>query len=158
LDATIHLSESTVRSTPIEVLEAASVMQFERVEMRTDSGGAGRYRGGVGIRRDIRFTATSELLSVVKKTRSAPWALEGGQQPEPTQVIAYADSDRARPVSTTRLPVQDGDLVRLLTAGGGGHGDPHQRDPELIRRDVEEGYVSAEAAREIYGWQPDEGV
>lgn len=155
LNATIHLSESTVRSTPIEVLESVSVMRFERVEMRTDSGGAGRHRGGVGIRRDIRFTSASELLAVVKKTRSAPWALEGGHQPDPTQVIAYADSDRARPISTTRLPVVDGDLVRLLTAGGGGHGDPRLRDHQLIQHDVEEGYVSEQAAAEVYGWKPD---
>jgi len=142
-----------VRSTPLEVLEAASGMFFERLEMRADSGGAGQFRGGVGVRRDIRFTCAGEFLSVIKKTRTAPWALQGGCEPEPNQVIAYADSDRAHRVSTKRVPVQAGDRVRLLTAGGGGHGDPSKRDRQAIIDDIREGYVTAQAAAELYGYQ-----
>jgi N-methylhydantoinase B len=151
LDATIHISESTVRSTPIEVLEARSGMLFERLEIRTDSGGAGKHRGGAGLQRDIRFVSEGEFLSVIKKTRSAPWALEGGIEPEPNQVITFPGTDREARVSTKRIPVKPGDLIRLMTAGGGGHGTPADRDPELVKRDVSEGYISAEAAREVYG-------
>lgn len=151
LDATIHLSESTVRSTPLEVLEARSGMLFERLEMRTDSGGAGRQRGGVGIRRDIRFVAPGEFLSVIKKTRTAPWALSGGQESDPNQVIVFPGTDRERRISTERVRVEPGDRVTLLTAGGGGHGDPAGRDPARVRDDVAQGLVSAEAARAVYG-------
>ncbi|HEY0699620.1 MAG TPA: hydantoinase B/oxoprolinase family protein, partial [Micromonospora sp.] len=73
-----HLCQTQARNTPVEVLEARTGMFFERVEIRTDSGGAGRHRGGCGLRRDIRFVMPGEFLSVIKKTKSAPWALAGG--------------------------------------------------------------------------------
>ncbi len=151
LNATIHISESTVRSTPLEVLEARSGMRFERMEIRTDSSGAGRYRGGCGITRDIRFVAEGELLSVIKKTKTRPWALDGGQEPDPNQVIVFPGTEREERVSTKRVPVVPGDLIRIESAGGAGHGDPRDRDPEAVRRDVAEGYVSAEVARDVYG-------
>ncbi|MFF0717700.1 hydantoinase B/oxoprolinase family protein [Micromonospora sp. NPDC003816] len=146
-----HLCQTQARNTPVEVLEARTGMFFERVEIRTDSGGAGRFRGGCGLRRDIRFVSSGEFLSVIKKTRSAPWALAGGLSPEPNQVVVFPGTDREARVSTRRTAVVAGDRVSLLTAGGGGHGDPSLRDPEAVRRDVAEGYVSADAARETYG-------
>jgi N-methylhydantoinase B len=151
MHASIHLSESTVRSTPIEVLEARSGMFFERVEIRRDSAGAGRFRGGCGVQRDIRFRSHGEFLSVIKKTKTRPWALDGGHEPDASQVIVFPGTDREHRVSTRRVAVSPGDRVTLLTAGGGGHGDPRQRKPEAVRRDVAEGYVSPEAARRIYG-------
>ncbi|MEU8204666.1 hydantoinase B/oxoprolinase family protein [Streptosporangium sp. NPDC049046] len=151
MNAATHVSGSTGRITPIEVLEARTGMFFERVEMREDSGGAGRFRGGVGLRRDIRFVVPGEFLSVIKKTRSRPWALEGGLEPEPNQVVVFPGTEREHRVSTKRTRVEVGDRITLLTAGGGGHGDPRDRDPDLVRRDVAEGYVSPEAARETYG-------
>ncbi|MFV2086294.1 hydantoinase B/oxoprolinase family protein [Micromonospora sp. LOL_021] len=156
MNAATHVSGSTGRITPIEVLEARTGMFFERVEMRTDSGGAGRHRGGTGLRRDIRFVTPGEFLSVIKKTKSAPWALDGGAQPDPNQVVVHPGTDRERRVSTKRTPVVPGDRVTLLTAGGGGHGDPRRRDPEAVREDVAEGYVSPAAAREVYGIDVDD--
>ncbi|WP_066367413.1 hydantoinase B/oxoprolinase family protein [Herbidospora mongoliensis] len=145
-----HLAQTQARNTPIEVLEAKTGMFFERLEIRTDSGGAGRFRGGPGLRRDIRFVTEGEFLSVIKKTRSRPWALDGGCEPEPNQVIVFPGTDREHRVSTRRTAVSPGDRVTLLTAGGGGHGDPRDRDPQAVRDDVAEGYVSAEAARDLY--------
>jgi N-methylhydantoinase B len=151
MNAATHVSGSTGRITPIEVLEARTGMFFERVELRTDSGGAGRFRGGVGLRRDIRFVTPGEFLSVIKKTRSRPWALAGGQEPEPNQVVVFPGTDREARVSTKRTRVEVGDRVRLLTAGGGGHGAPGERDPEAVREDVAEGFVSPAEARDVYG-------
>ena len=132
-------------------MEARTGMVFERVEIRTDSGGAGRHRGGCGLRRDIRFVTEGEFLSVIKKTRTAPWALDGGRQPDPNQVIVFPGTDREARVSTKRTAVRPGDRITLLTAGGGGHGDPARRDPAAVRHDVAEGYVSPDAARDVYG-------
>ncbi len=146
-----HLCQTQARNTPVEVLESKTGMFFERLEIRTDSGGAGRFRGGCGLRRDIRFVTAGEFLTVIKKTKSAPWALAGGSQPEPNQVVVFPGTDREHRVSTRRTAVAVGDRVTLLTAGGGGHGDPRSRDPEAVRRDVAEGYVSARAARDVYG-------
>ena len=146
-----HLCQTQARNTPVEVLEAKTGMFFERVQIRTDSGGPGRFRGGPGLRRDIRFVTDGEFLTVVKKTKSAPWALGGGHESEPTQVVVFPGTDREHRVSTRRTAVRAGDRVRLLTAGGGGHGAVSERDPDTVRQDVQEGYVSAEAARKVYG-------
>ncbi|WP_306205468.1 hydantoinase B/oxoprolinase family protein [Actinoplanes sp. RD1] len=151
MDAATHVSGATGRGTPIEVLEARTGMFMERVEIRTDSGGAGTFRGGCGLRRDIRFVTPGEFLTVIKKTKSAPWALAGGRQPDPNQIVVFPGTDQEHRVSTKRTNVRPGDRVTLLTAGGGGHGDPAARDPEAVRRDVAEGYVSARAARDVYG-------
>ena len=150
IDATIHISESIVRNTPMEVLEARSGMRFERLEILADSGGVGRFRGGCGLRRDIVFDCDGEFLSVIKKTKSRPWALAGGREPAANQVIAFPGTDRERVISTERLVVTTGDRVRLLTAGGGGHGDPAERDPAAIDHDLLEGYLTERGAAE-YG-------
>jgi N-methylhydantoinase B len=121
----------------------------------TDSGGAGRYRGGVGLRRDVRFLGAGEVVTVSKKTTSPPWALDGGRESVPNTLIAYPDTPRERRVSTERIPVEPGDRFRILGAGGGGRGDPHLREPERVREDVIDGFVSPEAARAIYGLAPE---
>jgi N-methylhydantoinase B len=135
-------------------MEAKTTMLFERVEAIADSGGAGRWRGGVGLRRDIRFLGPGELITVAKKTRSRPWALEGGREPEPNTMIAYPDTPREHRLSTRRVPVEAGDRFRVLSAGGGGRGEPHRREPERVREDVFDGFVTPEAARQIYGVDP----
>jgi N-methylhydantoinase B len=150
-DLTIHFSEGVARVTPIEVLEARTTMFFERVEAVTDSGGPGRHRGGVGLRRDIRFLGEGELIAVAKKTRTRPWSLAGGLEPEPNALVVYAGTEREQRVSTKRLPVKPGDTFQVMTAGGGGHGDPRERDSEAVREDVLDGFVSPEAARDVYG-------
>ena len=127
--ATTTPCQTVARNTPMEVLEARSGMRFERLEIRADSGGAGRFRGGCGLRRDIVFDADGEFLSVIKKTKSRPWALAGGGEPDASRVIAFAGSERERPISTERIAVHAGDRVCLLTAGGGGHGDPADPRP-----------------------------
>ncbi|WP_433378714.1 hydantoinase B/oxoprolinase family protein [Actinoplanes sp. CA-142083] len=150
-DAATHVSGATGRGTPIEVMEARTGMFMERVEIRTDSGGPGRFRGGCGLQRDIRFVTPGEFLTVIKKTKTQPWALDGGLQPDPNQIVVFPGTDREHRVSTKRVNVVPGDRITILTAGGGGHGTPADRDPAAVRRDVAEGYVSAEAARDVYG-------
>jgi N-methylhydantoinase B len=150
-DLTIHFSEGVARNTPIEVMEARTTMFFERVEAVTDSGGAGRHRGGVGLRRDIRFLGEGEIITVAKKTKSRPWALDGGHESAPTSIVVYPETPREQRVSTKRLPVLPGDRLSVITAGGGGHGDPSERDPEAIRDDIRDEYISLEAARDVYG-------
>jgi len=146
-----HLCQSVARNTPIEVLESRSGMFFERFEIATDSAGAGKFRGGCGSIREIRFVSPGEFLSVIKKTKTKPWALSGGLEPNSSQVITYPGTDREKYVSTKRISVEINDRIIIKTAGGGGHGDPKQRDPEKVKSDILEGYVSAEKAMEIYG-------
>ncbi len=150
INATNHISGSLVRNTPIEVMEMKTGMFIESLEMRTDSAGAGKYRGGVGIRRDIRFVAPGEFLSVLKKSRTRPWALAGGLEPEPNCMLLFPGSSKEKRVGTKRVQVQPGDAAICLTAGGGGYSDPSERDPARVLEDVLDGYVSTRAASDIY--------
>ena len=126
-------------------------MFFERYELRCDSGGPGKYRGGLGLRRDIRFLSDGEFMTVMKKTKSRPWALAGGQEPDANTVIAFPGTEKEMRMSTRRVPVKAGERVTVLTAGGGGHGSPRERDPVLIAEDLRDGFISEEAARRDYG-------
>lgn len=145
-----------MRNTPVEVLETKTTMFFERVEMRQDSGGEGEFRGGVGIRRDIMFMTDGEFLTVAKKTKTRPWALAGGREPEANAFILFPGTDREKRVGTYRTPVRKGDRALNLTAGGGGYGHPFGRRIERVVEDVRDGYVSRRAAEEVYGVIVDE--
>lgn len=150
-NSTMHLSASIVRNTPIEVLESKTTMLVEQLVLRTDSGGAGHFRGGVGLKRLIRFLGSGEFLSVVKKTRTSPWGLMGGADGETNGFVLFPGTERERSVSTNREVVEPGDCVLVLSGGGGGHGNPHERAVDAIREDIREGYVSASAAERDYG-------
>ena len=103
------------------------------------------------MRRDVRFDGDGELLTVAKKTKTRPWALLGGGEPEPNAMTVFPGTERECRVGTRRTAVRAGDRFSVVTAGGGGHGDPRERRRERVREDVREGYVSAQAASEVYG-------
>ncbi len=147
-----HLSSSIVRNTPVEVLETKTTMLMEKVELRADSGGAGQHRGGLGTDRVIRFLTAGEFLMVMKKSKSPPWAMAGGKESRPNEAIAFPGTAKQRTLRTTRVPVEAGDQVLVRSAGGGGYGDPRQRDPAAIRADIEEGLVTPEGAARDYGF------
>ena len=146
-----HPSTTAVRNTSIEVLEHNSPLFHERLELRQDSGGAGRWRGGLGVCRQVKFLATGEVLSMKKKTKTKPWALRGGHEPETNAMIVWPETDRAHRARMERFAMRPGDRFRNLSAGGGGWGDPLDRPIELVRQDVLDEYVSVEQAERAYG-------
>jgi N-methylhydantoinase B len=83
------------------------------------------------------------LTSAVERTKNAPWGLEGGGEARPNSVeVELPDGTRTRYAKVTRLKVPKGATVHLHTGGGGGYGDPGERDPEAVRRDLRDGYLS----------------
>jgi N-methylhydantoinase B len=144
----VHVHMSNTLNTPAEVLETAYPLRVEGYALRPDSGGAGAFRGGLGIRRDVRVRdhrATFSLLA--DRHRHAPYGLAGGGDGE--RGAALVDGDPVPPKGTHELP--PGTLVSVRTPGGGGYGDPSERDREAVLRDLRLGKVSAERAREVYG-------
>ncbi len=129
-----HLSTTAVRNTSMEVLEHKSPIFHERLELRQNSGGAGRWRGGLGVCRQVKFLATGEVLSMKKKTKTKPWALRGGHEPETNAMIVWPETGSA-----------------TFRGAGGGWGDPLDRPIELVRQDVVDGYVSVKQAGRAYG-------
>ena len=138
-----HPSTSTVRNTPIEVLERQANLFHEGLSLIPDSGGAGRYRGGLGVRRQVRATAETEVISMKKKSRTGGWGLDGGQ-PSSTRnhMVLWPGEKRERTVGLYRAVLREGEQFVNYSAGGAGWGDPAERDPRAVARDLQNGYVS----------------
>jgi N-methylhydantoinase B len=148
----IHHAEAATRFSPVEVWEARNPWLLEKVELAPDSGGAGRHRGGLGVDMFFHVLEDSYATTVVERTKNAPWGLEGGHTGRPNG-IALRRPDGSRHTlkgKNTRLFLPKGSTVELYNGGGGGYGPPSERDPEAIRADVREGYVTEERARRDY--------
>ncbi|UGS34521.1 hydantoinase B/oxoprolinase family protein [Capillimicrobium parvum] len=144
-------------NVPVEVTEAKFPLLVERYELIEDSGGPGRFRGGLGIRTDYRVRSEGAMVScVMSRWRFAPPGLFGGGDGMCSSLVLYADGDRAEnsPMLGGRGVERDC-LISHRVGGGGGFGDPRERDPERVRSDVREGYVSAAAAERDYGLDAD---
>ena len=151
VNATNHISGSLVRNTPVEVMEIRTGMLMNSLELRCDSGGAGRFRGGLGATRKIAFRSSGEFLTVTKKTKTRPWPLAGGGDTDPISMVLFPGTAKEKRVGTYRAQVAAGDQAIYETAGGAGYGPATEREPSLVLEDVLEGYVSVDAARDIYG-------
>ncbi|HEX2588875.1 MAG TPA: hydantoinase B/oxoprolinase family protein [Gaiellales bacterium] len=147
----MHVSEAATRFTPTEVWEAKNPWIVERVELAQDSCGAGRHRGGLGVDLSFHMLEDAWLTSAVERTRNAPWGLQGGGDARPNSVeVELPDGSRTRYAKATRVAVPKGATVHLHTGGGGGYGDPAERDAAAVRRDLADGYISEEHARSHY--------
>jgi len=152
LDATFGLMANCL-DVPIEALELEYPLRVERYELLTDSGGAGRHRGGLGLRRDVRYLSGDGYFTNRSDAQKFPplGVLGGGAGAPSRHRLVRADGTEVRlPSKVTNLAIAAGDLVCLETAGGGGWGSPAERDPEAVRRDVLDGKVSEAAARDVY--------
>jgi N-methylhydantoinase B len=151
------------RTTPIEVFETRYPFIHREYKLRTDSGGAGKQRGGLGCIRTLEVNAPEITVNALfDRMRVAPWGLFGGKSGAKSQVLVKRTGETefrtfkevfgtASPSKFTNIRVTKGDQIRLVMPGGGGYGDPIGRDPSLVLRDVVEGFVSLQAAREVYG-------
>jgi N-methylhydantoinase B len=143
---------------PAEAIEYRFPIRLRRLELRQDSGGAGRWRGGLGTRRDFQLLSeTGELSFIADRCKIAPYGLGGGLPAMPGDYLVSRDRaefERASPVFVSKgaaIPLKGGDVVSQRTGGGGGFGSPLERPVEDVVRDVQEGYVSVAAAEELYG-------
>jgi N-methylhydantoinase B len=140
-------------NVPIEVLETRFPVIVERYRMRIDSGGAGRYRGGLGLERVYRIIDNGVFNGLSDRSYCPPWGLDGGK-PGASGSISIRRKGRRAPEyfrKVTGLRLGAGDLLTFCTGGGGGYGDPLTREPERVAEDVKTGYVSAAQARDVYG-------
>ncbi|MFB6221022.1 MAG: hydantoinase B/oxoprolinase family protein [Halolamina sp.] len=140
-------------NSPIEELETEIPLYVRRYELIQDSAGAGRRRGGLGIRRDVEFYGENATFSALSdRAKSEPWGLFGGHSARPAHYAINPDGDDPTPVSSKSTTNLDpGDVASVQTPGGGGYGDPTERDPQRVLDDVRNDKVSVEAAREEYG-------
>jgi N-methylhydantoinase B len=138
---------------PVEAQEANQPALIERFELIRDSAGAGRYRGGTGIRRDLRLLMErGQLTNNTERHRFAPWGLFGGQPGQPGVTLINPGTPTERRVhSKASDTFEYGDVISFQQSGAGGYGPPWEREPRAVLRDVMEDYVSLEGARRDYG-------
>jgi N-methylhydantoinase B len=154
MSATVCINDGDTHNSPIEAAEAKAPIVCVQRALRQDSGGAGRYRGGLGVAQQVELRVPAMYQAQVERTLCAPWGLNGGADGRPNGVaITRADGIQQRfpsgKVSPTRLNAGDGYITE--TGGGGGFWSPLERDPERVLADVRSGYVSLEAAERDYG-------
>jgi N-methylhydantoinase B len=141
-----------IANTPAEVCEAEHPVTIERYEFVPDSGGPGKYRGGLTTRREYRLTEEEALLQVRSdRRRFRPYGLNGGQPGTPSQSWLLRDGVRHELPSKVTMTMKRGDIFQHVQPGSGGYGDPFERDPERVLDDVRNEKVSLEAARRDYG-------
>jgi N-methylhydantoinase B len=148
----IHHAEAATRFSPVEVWEARNPWLLEKVELAADSGGPGRHRGGLGVDMFFHLLEDSYATTVVERTKNAPWGLEGGLSGRPNGIAVRTPDGRSEPLrgKNTRLLLPKGSTLELYNGGGGGYGPPSERDPELVRADINEGYITEAHARRHY--------
>ncbi|MBI2316158.1 MAG: hydantoinase B/oxoprolinase family protein, partial [Betaproteobacteria bacterium] len=135
---------------PIEMQEAFHPYRFESYQIRQDSAGPGRFRGGVGVIKTYRITGPCRLNLKVDRTKCPPWGLAGGGDAEPAQVEIRRATGEVLRVLKQDHELRPGDQVLFCTGGGGGYGPPWQREIASVLEDVAQGYVSREAAAAAY--------
>jgi N-methylhydantoinase B len=147
------VNQSNAKIASVEIIESEFPTRVLRFELIPDSGGAGRFRGGLGIVRDYLNLADARFSVRSSKHRIAPKGAPGAFDARTGAVLINpgAAGEKRLPTRYADYPLKAGDVFRLETPGGGGFGDPFRRDPEAVLRDVREGYVSPERAREDYG-------
>ncbi len=149
----VHTNMTNTRNTPVEVIETSYPLRVEKYGLVTDSDGPGRYRGGMGLTRELTVLGHEPVMNLGSdRLDIAPWGLEGGK-PGGTvnsRIESPSGETEALPSKVTR-EVAEGSRIVLRTAGAGGYGDPFTRDPESVRIDVMEGLISPERAKKYYG-------
>jgi len=152
IDCTDH-DCSNAFSMPIEVSEAALPILFHRVELWTDSGGAGRSRGGLGYHLDAEWQRGEGLASLRRERQKfAPWGIRGGHPGPLCRTVLASAGQPPRPLTPKcQTTLEPGDHLLLWTTGSGGYGNPAERDVQRVLEDVLDGRVSDEAARSVYG-------
>ncbi len=139
-------------NVPVEVHEINNPVRVRRLELITDSGGAGQFRGGAGLRKDIQLLCDDATLSLLgERHKFQPYGLFGGAAGAPARTVLLRDGMETDLGSKQVIGLRRGDVVSFRLSGAGGYGDPRQRDSLQVRRDVRNGYISEATARDLYG-------
>ncbi|MDE3077579.1 MAG: hydantoinase B/oxoprolinase family protein, partial [Chloroflexota bacterium] len=153
MNATVCLNDGDTHNSPVEASEAKGPIVCRQRALRRDSGGAGEFRGGLGVAQEVETLVPALYHSQVDRTVCPPWGLAGGKDGLPNRIsIRRKDGAVERFPNgkvTNRLEAGDSYLVEL--GGGGGFSSPLARPPERVLADVCAGYVSLEAAKRDYG-------
>lgn len=157
----VRVHSAGSQNLPIECAERDFPLRVERYELRSNSGGPGRFRGGLSVRRDYRFLADGLMVAFsAERHRVAAPGIQGGQPGALGRYVLHPGEadEQVLPPTVASLPVSFGDILSIQTAAGGGCGDPLERDPELVLHDVREARITSDVAENVYGVVISDGV
>jgi len=144
-----HLSN--LHTTPIEILESEFPCRITRFALVPDSGGPGRWRGGLAMQREYELLEAATVVRRFNKTRFPPQGLTGGRPGARARfVVRIGSQQEFETKASAKIEMAAGERFLLQSAGGGGYGDPRRRDADALARDVAEGYVTPRAAKRDY--------
>ena len=152
--ATVCMNDGDTHNHPVEQMEAKYPLLFERHALRQDSGGAGRYRGGLGTEQVVQARSPININVQVDRVHCQPWGLAGGDPGAGNQVTLRIGGKEIVDLPNAKVLMKRlnaGDAITVRAGGGGGFGPAHEREAERVAEDVRQGYVSAAAAAESYG-------
>jgi len=153
--ALIAVTDGDTYNYSIELLEAKLPVRLRSYALNLDDGsGAGRYRGGFGCIREYEIlTDGAFAYGSLGRSREPPWGQDGGAPGSCNYLELVRGEDRRRFSRIARLPLRKGDLLRVVTGGGGGLGEARERPEEAIRQDLADGYITPEIAARDYGFK-----
>ena len=148
----VHTHMTNTRNAAVEVIEQTYPLQVVRYGLIPDSEGPGRMRGGCGMLRELRCLGERTVISIgADRRKFTPWGIDTDQHARGSDCHVIAADGSARRLPTKmHIELSPGDRLRIETPGGGGWGDPRQRDPEAVADDVQAGLIAAERARQFY--------
>ena len=151
--ATVSVCQGDVRNGSIEGIELKCPVLVESRALRPDSCGAGRYRGGLGLDMKVRNLVEGKWnFERTRRSKCPPWGIAGGTAGEPGGNLLKLPGEKAfKWITGANIPVPLNSLAIVRTGGGGGWGDPLERDAALVAADAAEGLISRRAAHELYG-------
>ncbi len=140
-------------NVPVELFESRYGLQVEQYAFHSEPGGEGKYRGGKGVVLDYRVKSKEAFLTyAASRTEVRPWAMAGGNEGSTNYArILRKDGSEEEYCMCTMVRAEQGDLIRLVSATGGGCGDPKERDPDAVAQDLKNGYITAAQARSVFG-------
>lgn len=148
----INNVNGSFKDIPVEIFECKYPLRLNSYGIRKDSGGPGKYRGGNGTYREYEVLADSDLFLWFERSKTTAWGLfDGGAGLPPDVSVDVPGKETANYLKINGVPVMNGTVIRSVTGGGGGFGPAFERDPEAVRKDVIDGYVSIDHARDAYG-------
>ena len=148
---------ANVSNRSIEVLEREEPVRVVGYGFVDDSGGPGRHRGGLAIRRALQLLAPEAVLNLrTHRNRTPPYGLGGGHPVAVSATVLVRNGERRPLPAKTTVEIRRGDIVEHTTASGGGIGDPKERDRSAVAADVRDGKIASSSARAIYGLTEEE--
>ena len=146
------MAHGDTRIIPVELQESMYPYRIVEFSLRQDSGGAGKFRGGLGFRKRYQILGRCDLQAMFDRVKYPPWGVHGGKEGMSGRITVVKKSGATEVIYKSKAyPLEPGDEIIVETGGGGGYGSSSERPHELVKRDLQRGYISLEAAARDYG-------